>query len=152
MGLWREQTDLRAAAHACGYRDSFYPHEVEAMVATAAACSAELDLDTLRCGGYRDPDALSERARAALAELHTRTKLDHREFATGKRLTELYGGTRDMTRNDGLNWPHCDGLIWPHLRPIGGRRFDAHRARAEGGERDGVEDGAVRADQEGPRS
>lgn len=97
MGLWREQTDLRATAHACGYRDSFYVHEVEAMVATAAACSEELDLDTLRSGGYRDPDALSERARAFLTELHTRTKLDHREFATGKRLTELYGGTRDMT-------------------------------------------------------
>ena len=97
MGIWREQTDLRAAAYACGYRDSFNPHEVEAMVATAAACTAELDLDTLRCGGYRDPDALSERALAFLTELHTRTKLDHREFATGKRLTELYGGTRDLT-------------------------------------------------------
>jgi transposase InsO family protein len=55
-------------------------------------------------------------------------------------------------RNDGLNWPHCDGFNWPHLRPISGRPFDAHRARAEGGERDGIEDGAVRADQEGPGS
>ena len=43
-----------------------------------------------------------------------------------------------------LNWPHCGRLNWPHLRPIGCRRFDAHRARAGGGGRNGVEDGAVR--------
>lgn len=96
MGLWREQTDLRATAHTCGYRDRF-SLEVEAMVATAAACSGELDLARLRSGGYRDPGVLSERARAFLTELHTRTKIEHRAFAIGKRLTELYGSKRDLT-------------------------------------------------------
>jgi len=51
--------------------------------------------------------------------------------------------------NDGLNWPHCDGLNWPHLRPTGGRLFDAHRARAEGARGNGIQGGAVRADQTG---
>ena len=55
-------------------------------------------------------------------------------------------------RRDGLKWPHCDGLNWPHLCPIGGRAFVAHRARAGGASGDVVEDGAVRADQAGPRS
>jgi hypothetical protein len=53
-------------------------------------------------------------------------------------------------RNDGLNWPHCDGLNWPHLRPTGGRPFELHRARAGGARRNGIQGGAVRADQTGP--
>src|SRR5215211_7440552 len=56
------------------------------------------------------------------------------------------------TGRDGLIWPHCDGLIWPHLRPIGGRRFELCRARAGGAGGDGIEGGAVRADQARPRS
>ncbi|HEX4036005.1 MAG TPA: DUF427 domain-containing protein, partial [Solirubrobacteraceae bacterium] len=51
-----------------------------------------------------------------------------------------------------LKWPQCGRLKWPHLRPTGGRLFEAHRARAEGGGRDAFTHGAVRADQEGPRS
>jgi hypothetical protein len=51
--------------------------------------------------------------------------------------------------NDGLKWPQCDGLNWPHLRPTGGRLFDAHRARAEGARGNGIQGGAVRADQTG---
>ena len=52
--------------------------------------------------------------------------------------------------NDDLNWPHCDGLNWPHLRPTGGRLFEAHRARAGGARGNGIQGGAVRADQTGP--
>ena len=52
--------------------------------------------------------------------------------------------------NDGLNWPHCDGLNWPHLRPTGGRLFELHRARAGGARGNGIQGGAVRADQTGP--
>jgi hypothetical protein len=128
MGLWREQTDLRATAHACGYRDSIYVHEVEAMVTTAAACSGELDLDTLRCGGYRDPEALSERARAFLTELHTRTRLEHREFASGRRLTELYGGTRDMTIRA---LDHIYQL--PGRHKVGWSYWEVEKRDAEGG-------------------
>ena len=54
--------------------------------------------------------------------------------------------------NGGLIWPHCGGLNWPHLRPTGSRLFDAHRARAGGGGRNGITSGDVRADQERPGS
>jgi hypothetical protein len=54
-----------------------------------------------------------------------------------------------LTENDGLKWPHCDGLNWPHLRPTGGRLLELHRARAEGARGNGIQGGAVRADQTG---
>ena len=54
-----------------------------------------------------------------------------------------------LTRNDGSNWPHCDGLNWPHLRPTGGRPFELYRARTGGARGNGIQGGAVRADQTG---
>jgi catechol 2,3-dioxygenase-like lactoylglutathione lyase family enzyme len=48
---------------------------------------------------------------------------------------------------DGLIWPHCDGLIWPHLRPTASRRSGLFGVRPGGGREDGIEGGAVRADQ-----
>jgi DNA-binding CsgD family transcriptional regulator len=54
--------------------------------------------------------------------------------------------------NDALNWPRCDGLNWPHLRPMGGRPFVLHRARAGGARGNGIQGGTVRADQAGPRA
>ncbi|MGH2845879.1 MAG: hypothetical protein ACRDL0_07655, partial [Thermoleophilaceae bacterium] len=52
-----------------------------------------------------------------------------------------YGG------RGGLNWPRCGGFNWPHLRPIGGLRFELYRARTGGCGGDGIQGGAVRADQ-----
>ena len=44
-------------------------------------------------------------------------------------------------------WARCGRLKWPHLRPIAAGLLRAHRARADGGGRDGFQDGDVRADQ-----
>jgi hypothetical protein len=77
-------------------------------------------------------------------------------WACNKRLRSALGTLALVTRrwnprgNDDLNWPHCDGLNWPHLRPTGGRLFEAYRARAEGARGNGIQGGAVRADQTGP--
>jgi len=46
-----------------------------------------------------------------------------------------------------LKWARCGRLKWPHLRPIAAGLLRAHRARADGGGRDGFQDGDVRADQ-----
>ncbi len=66
-----------------------------------------------------------------------------------EQLSERFGWEAD-SENDGLKWPHCDGLNWPHLRPTGGRLFELYRARAEGARGNGIQGGAVRADQTGP--
>ena len=75
-----------------------------------------------------------------------RLELRREHFVRGVPIKELMLRTG---RNDGLNWPHCDGLNWPHLRPTGGRPFELHRARAGGARGNGIQGGAVRADQTG---
>ena len=46
-----------------------------------------------------------------------------------------------------LKWARCGRLKWPHLRPIAAGPLRARGARADGGGRDGFQDGDVRADQ-----
>ena len=95
MGLWHEEDSLRATVPA--YKTGIYPDEVEAMVATAAACVGELDLAKLRKGDYNQPEVLSARGRAFLTELHTKTAPQQRPLVISEQLNTLYGGERDQT-------------------------------------------------------
>jgi hypothetical protein len=96
MGLWREESGLRLAAPT--YKTGIYPNEVEAMVATAAACVGELDLAKLREGSYRQPEVLSAGARAFLTELHTKTARPERPLVIARQLHKLYGGAQEQTQ------------------------------------------------------
>jgi hypothetical protein len=69
---------------------------------------------------------------------------------TGRNRKTIRRAVRSPDGNGGLNWPHRGGLNWPHLRPTCHRPFEAHRARAGGGGRNGITSGAVRADQARP--
>jgi hypothetical protein len=68
------------------------------------------------------------------------------------RLAERYGEVlgqlfRAVFRFGRLTWPHFGRLIWPHPRPTACRAFELFGARAGGRRGDGIEGGAVRADQ-----
>lgn len=115
MGLWDSRANgaLRGQAREAGA----YDREVETIVALTAARHGEFDADVAADGGYRQPEALSERARQALVD----DVVHHGVHARIERLAEIPGG-RDP---DGTPTPIREVLSMCKTDAYGGWRLVA---------------------------
>jgi hypothetical protein len=95
MGLWSaDKGSLRAHA-----TSGSYGKEVETMVAVAALCNGEMDMERLSDGGYKEPEVLSTKARDWLRDLHLRHGPSARITVISETLrarNEARGGQLDM--------------------------------------------------------
>ena len=93
LGLCGEDESLRAEG-----RNQFltYPFETETMIALYAAATGELDTDWLKEGGYREPEGLSDEARALVSDTHHGTNL----FWRDRTLAELIAPRCGLSQDD----------------------------------------------------